>query len=290
MQLNQLYHFYIAAKYQNITNAAKELYISQPALTKSIKCLEKELGFPLFFKKGRNIFLTSYGEYLKGEADKIFTIYNNIIVETSKLKHENDNSVSLNVLAATSLVTDAVLEYKKNNSHVIFHIIQNEEINCDISVFTNMSEQKSIQDYTQKAVFDEKIYLATPKTLEYNNLEAVDLSEMKDKGFVNLSGSRMFRSVCDKFCELVGFTPNIIFESDSPTTVRNIIKTGAGIGFWPEFSWSEFPTEDINLLPILNPECHRELVVSIHENPFTPKVVYDFYDFLVNYIYSHVKK
>lgn len=289
MQLNQLYNFYIAAKHQNITKAAEELYISQPALTKTIKNLEKDLGFPLFFKKGRNIGLTAYGEYLKGEADKIFAIYNNILTETNKLKHENDNSVSLNVLAASSIITDAVLEYKKENRDAIFHIIQNEEINCDISVSTNFADLEHLHDFTKRTVFDEKIYLATPKTTEYNSLTSVNLVEMRDKGFVNLSGSRFFRVVCDKFCESVGFSPNIIFESDSIVTVKNIIRTGAGIGFWPEFSWSEFPTEDINLLPITNPECHRNVIVGLHANKFTPQVVFDFYDFLIAYINKRVK-
>ena len=137
MDFNKLYYFHMAAKYQNITKAANELYISQPALTKAIKTLERELEMPLFYKKGKNIYLTYFGDYLKVETDKIFSIVHGIENETKKLKHENNNSIHLNVLAATSIVTDAVLEYKKINSEAIFHIIQNEEANCDISVTTN---------------------------------------------------------------------------------------------------------------------------------------------------------
>jgi len=288
MEFNKLYYFHIVAKYQNVTKAAEELYISQPALTKAMKMLENEVGMALFYKKGKHIYLTSFGEYLKGETDKMFGIWNKISGEIEKIKNENNNSIRLNVLAATSLVTDAVLEYKKKNRNVVFHIIQNEEVNCDISVSTNSVNFTNFPEFTEKYIFEEKIYLATPKSDEYKNRNGIALNEVMDKGFINLSGTRLFRVVCDKFCESVGFKPNIIFESDSPSTVKNIIKTGMGIGFWPEFSWSEFPVEDINLIPITNPICQRELIIGLHANAFTSKVVNDFYKFLLNYIVQKI--
>ena len=57
MELNKLRYFYIVAKYEHMTRAAEEMHIAQPALTKTIKALEDELGVPLFMKKGRNIVL-----------------------------------------------------------------------------------------------------------------------------------------------------------------------------------------------------------------------------------------
>ena len=289
MELNKLYYFHVTAKYQNITKAAEELYISQPALTKTIKAMESEFELPLFQRKGRHIYQTSFGRYLKGETDKIFAVINNISAEIKKIKNESNSSIRLNVLAATSIVTDAVLEYKKTNKDAIFHIIQNEEANCDISVTTNSVNFENLPDFAEKCIFEEKIYLAAPKSDEYANKTSISLNEVRNKGFVNLSGSRLFRVVCDKLCESVGFIPKIIFESDSPATVKNIIKTGMGIGFWPEFSWSEFPVNDINLIPITNPICQRELIIGLHTNAFTPEIVSDFYRFLLNYIMKQIK-
>lgn len=290
MELNKLYYFHIVAKHQNITRASEELYVSQPAITKMIKKLEADLDMPLFYKKGRHIFLTDFGRYLKDETDKIFAILENIELETKRIRHDSENLVRLNVLAATSIVTDAVLEYKKTNKNAIFHIIQNEEANCDISVSTNSVNFSELPDFKEKYIIEEKIYLATPKDEEYNNRSTITLEEVKDKKFVNLSGSRLFRVVCDKFCESVGFVPNIIFESDSPATVKNIIKSGIGIGFWPEFSWSEFPVKDINLIQIENPTCYRELIIGYHENIFTSKVSKDFYSFLLKYIKNKTER
>lgn len=61
MNLSQLYYFRKLAELQHYTRAAKELYISQPALSDAIKTLERELGLPLFQREGRNVCLTRYG-------------------------------------------------------------------------------------------------------------------------------------------------------------------------------------------------------------------------------------
>ncbi|MDD3253386.1 MAG: LysR family transcriptional regulator [Lachnospiraceae bacterium] len=61
MNLPQLYYFRKLAEVQHYTQAAKELFITQPSLSDSIASLEKELGVRLFQKKGRNIQLTKYG-------------------------------------------------------------------------------------------------------------------------------------------------------------------------------------------------------------------------------------
>lgn len=61
MNLSQLYYFKKLAELQHYTNAAKELYITQPSLSDSIASLEEELETKLFVKEGRNIKLTKIG-------------------------------------------------------------------------------------------------------------------------------------------------------------------------------------------------------------------------------------
>lgn len=62
MNLNQLYYFRKLAQLQHFTQAAKELYLTQPSLSGSISSLEEELGIELFHRQGRSIKLTKYGE------------------------------------------------------------------------------------------------------------------------------------------------------------------------------------------------------------------------------------
>ena len=61
MELNQLHYFVAVARCENITKAAKELFITQPALSRVILRLEQELGTPLFDRHGGRVTLNEHG-------------------------------------------------------------------------------------------------------------------------------------------------------------------------------------------------------------------------------------
>ena len=71
MNLNQLSYFQKIATLQHYHQAARELNVSQPSLSRSIANLEEELGLPLFRKNGRNIELTKYGKIFLEHVNKI---------------------------------------------------------------------------------------------------------------------------------------------------------------------------------------------------------------------------
>ena len=65
MELLQFRYFMTAAKYENMTKAAEELHIAQPALSQSIKRLETELGVELFDRSRHRIALNEHGRLLE---------------------------------------------------------------------------------------------------------------------------------------------------------------------------------------------------------------------------------
>ena len=65
MTLNQILYFRKVARLENYHQAAEELYISQPSLSRSMAALESELGITLFEKKGRGVVLTNAGRLFR---------------------------------------------------------------------------------------------------------------------------------------------------------------------------------------------------------------------------------
>lgn len=68
--LNLYYIFFEVAQCRNFSVAAKKLYISQPAVSKSILHLEENLGTSLFHRSSRGVTLTSEGELLYQHVEK----------------------------------------------------------------------------------------------------------------------------------------------------------------------------------------------------------------------------
>lgn len=71
MRLEQIEYFLHVAEKQSITGAARELFISQPALSKQIALLEKEVGVPLFERQTRGVTLTRAGAQFEKDLKNI---------------------------------------------------------------------------------------------------------------------------------------------------------------------------------------------------------------------------
>ncbi len=282
MDYLKLEYFYRVAQYEHITKAAQSLHISQPALTKMIKLLEKECGTPLFYKVGRNIRLTEFGQHLKRRLDEIVPKLDGLAAELEDFRTELQRKIRLNVLAASTFVTDAVICYQQQNADAVFQLLQNEEsADCDIIVTTNVPGSTKVPSFDTCCAVTEKIYLAVPRSSAYAACNAVDLHDMREECFVQLAGSRRFRTVCDACCAAIGFSPHTTFESDSPVAVKNIIAANAGIGFWPEFSWGVPDSDKIVLLPIAAPVFQRTLIVGICRGKENLRPAADFYRYLI---------
>lgn len=282
MELMQLRYFCEVAESQHMTRSAEKLHIAQPALSQAIHRLEGELGVKLFVLRGRNIVLTPYGRYLKEKVQPLLSTLDQIPDDLAKLAHTDRTTIRMNVQAASALVTRAVIEYQKTH-HIHFELVQSgEDTLCDVSLTTRLPSFKEpgVNEY----VFNEPILLAVPDSEPFAAQHSIALAEMREEEFVCLAGTKNFRSICDKYCSKVGFTPKVVFESDSPATVQNLVAAGCGVGFWPKYTWGEFTTTSARLLEISDPDCKRDLVLTLNQIKPDNTEVERFFFFLVEYM------
>ena len=284
MDILQLKYFYEVAESLHVTKTANDLHVAQPALTQTIRRLENELGVKLFRTQGRGIALTEYGAFLKGEIAPFLHVIDEIPGKLAEMAEKNRNTVTVNVLAASNTVIRAIIDYRRRRGDVKIRIVQNsEDRSADISVYT-VPEYRG-KDGGDVYVFNEKIYLAVPDTAEFQSRNAISLAEAKDYNFISLAGSKQLRAICDAFCAAAGFTPNIVFESDSPQSVRDMIEMQFGVGFWPQYSWGGDAGDNVRLLPISEPLCRRDIVIAcdLKAHRGNDELVTDLRDCLVRY-------
>lgn len=265
MELLQLKYFYALAQTQHVTKTAQQLHIAQPALTQIIHRLEKELGVKLFRTSGRNIVLTEYGEYLKNKTEPVLKALNEIPEELRTLAGERRNLLKINVLAASKLITDTIIEFQKQHKDIRFHVVQNSRTeDSDITIFTMEFFRRPKNTKNKFHIFTEQIFLAVPKESVYSDKSDVKLCDISREKFIALAESVGLRSICDRFCIQAGFKPDVIFESDNPTAVKNLIGANIGVGFWPQYTWDSLDEDNIKLIPISEPKCRRDIVVQLN--------------------------
>jgi len=287
MELTQLKYFLEVARSQHVTKSAERLHVAQPALTQAIHRLEDELEVKLFLPKGRGIMLSIYGEYFFNKLEPLMEGLESLPDELHTMAHLEDATIHLNVLAASTLVTEAIIEYQRIDDSIHIQLKQNEQSDLyDICVTTKLFYQTPEKEREEERQFvcTEKIYLAVPNIPRFAGMKSVSLTDIGDESFISLLGSKQLRTICDKYCSTAGIVPNIVFESDSPAAVRNMIAANMGVGFWPEFSWGRLNTDKVLLLNITNPICSRDILVTYKKNKRDSARAEAFYNYLSGYL------
>lgn len=290
MEILQLKYFYALAQTQHVTRTAEQLHIAQPALTQTIHRLEKELEVKLFEPRGRNIVLTEYGKYLERKIEPILKTLNEIPEELQILAGERKKLLKVNVKAASGLITDTIIRFQKEHSELRFQIVQNAETDdADITIFTK--EVFEIPEGSKDSfyIFSERIFMAVPGNSPYAGRTDISLKELADKKFISLTGAKNLRAICDRYCMKAGFKPDVIFEGDSTSAVENLIAAGLGVGFWPHYTWERYPESEMCLLPISEPECHRDIVIQLHYRDSDHEEAVAYFNY-VSEFFDHLKQ
>lgn len=118
--LNLYYIFYTVALHKNISGAAKELYISQPAISKAISKLEQSLDVILFHRSSRGVTLTMEGELLFAQVQTAFSA---ICHGEEQLKKVNELGISQISIGVSITLCKYVLlpylqQFVKDNPHI----------------------------------------------------------------------------------------------------------------------------------------------------------------------------
>lgn len=283
MELLQLRYFLAAAHYQHITKAAESLHIAQPAVSQAIHRLEEELGLPLFERESRGIRLNSSGKLLQERLLPLIAAFDAIPEELREAASQKSPVLHLNLLAASSLITDSIIAYRSMKPDIRFKLYQKTD-NRTADYCISAVRWETVLKPCESLLLTEDFYLAVPTSSPLSSASSIRLTDTKNESFISLEKSKPICTICDQFCQDAGFIPNIIYESDNPETVRNLIAAGLGIGFWPQYSWGPLTSPLVKLLSIESPICRRKIIASISEESSQIPEIMDFHRFLCQYL------
>jgi len=108
--------FYVVAKYLNITKASDVLYVSQPAVTQTIKKLEEQLGGKLFYRQSKGVVLTEEGQNLYNFIKDSLESLDNAATRFSQYANLEEGKIKIK---AGSTVGKSFL-YEKTALNVVF--------------------------------------------------------------------------------------------------------------------------------------------------------------------------
>ena len=125
MKLTQLEYFCVAARYHNITKAAKELFVTQPSVSNAIKSLEEEFGVNLFYRHNNKLTLTPEGEKFYKSAEELLAHADAVTSEFYELRKQvTPIRIGIPPMLGTIYLPDMYLSLREEFPEVDFRLYE----------------------------------------------------------------------------------------------------------------------------------------------------------------------
>lgn len=237
----ELYRIFISVcEHSNITKAASDLYISQPAVTQAVKRLEEQLNVTLFIRTKRGVILTEEGNTLYQNVKGAFDLIKNGENKLSQLKTLDSGTFSIGI--NTTLTKEFLLPYlkrfhesypkiiiniSKGPSYELLNLLRNGHIDLMI-VNLPFKNDSDIQIIPCKKVHD---VFAAPKELKHLADHEIVLSDLNKYHLILQSKASTARTFLDSWAYKNNVILKPVMECDSYTLVYEFAKIGMGIGY-----------------------------------------------------------
>ena len=133
MTITQIECFIEAARMKSLSKAAAKLFISQPTISRQIRALEKDLGFPLFERKNIGVRLTPMGEILFSEWKRMLQIHRSAVDKAKDLYYRKQKNIRIGIhdfVEPRERIANALIRYNQKypELEVEYEILQMSEL------------------------------------------------------------------------------------------------------------------------------------------------------------------
>ena len=285
MELHQLRYFRSVADYENVSKAAEELHVSQPALSRSIKKLEDELGVQLFDREGRRVSLNENGEVFLHAVQNALDAVDSVGLALDR--HLRNRSSVLMLRGPVNFGDDRAVVTGFTQAHPDIYIRYAYEpspyFNTGVPDLTFFASFRQHDESNHVRLCSEDIVVAVPPDHPLAKRGETALSDLEDEQFVFGLPSDI-RCVMDGMFAEAGFKPNVVIEDQHCQYLGSYVKAGLGIALMPSITWVDADTrESLCFIPLTDMHRTRHLYVKWPHGHEPTRAARLFVDYLQGY-------
>ncbi len=239
MELRQLQYFQKVCQLNNITQAAKKLYVSQPTITNSIKNLEKELSSVLFDRSKKQLFPTSEGKVFLKRVNEILRLVDNAASEMKDYQNLKKGILTIGIppIIGTILFPKLFINFKNLYPNIELNIIEYgsittkqmiEKEDLDLGIIIIDSPNKLLDSFP---ILNSELFVCLKKEHPLSKQSTITFNDIKNEPVILLKeGFYIREKILESFNEC-NIQPNIILSSNHLETIKGLIANGVGISF-----------------------------------------------------------
>lgn len=230
--------FYYVAKNKSISRAADELFVSQPAVSKSIKSLESELNAVLFNRTNAGVTLTYAGEIIYNKIKKAMELISSSIDDLESLN--NMECGNINIGAGNTIIQKYLMKYINEfhnmypNINVKVHtldtseLIKREQIGLIDIVFTHLPNSFP-DNFEVVNLIKLHDILVADKNSKYIN-KVINKNNLEELPLILLPHGASGRKGFDSFCVSNSINIKPLMEVGNDIIIEECAQSGLGIG------------------------------------------------------------
>lgn len=289
MNMKQALYFKTIAQYGTITAAAKQLYISQPSLSQTLRQIEDEVGTPLFDRSTSPFHLTYAGErYLKA-VEAMLDIETRLKEEIESIRRDDGGRLRLgiSVTRAMQVLPDVIPIFTKAYPNVTIELTEAASASLegllqkgqiDLALAALEANEANI---AYELIEKESIGILAGKDSQLAQLvpsgTPISLEMVEKEAFVSLDTSHSSRIIQDRLVRRYNIRPKILLETSSLEVARRVaLKSGACMVL-PDVYADEFVFNSGGAFyPLKDYENHRHFYACYRNDENTKKYIRDF--------------
>lgn len=204
----------------SFVKAAESLFISQPALSKAIKRLEKKLGFDIFKKVGTRNVLTLQGKEVIKYIDPVLKQYSEFEKQLKNLSSKS-HIVNYGVIPyyCTPFTTMFLFNFKEKFPHITVNMIEApQEVllekllkgDIDVAMTQSLIDSGKVEIYSG---FQDDVSVAVGENSPLYDKESLSFADLRDYSFNFVTNSDVLRKQVFDGCTKASFEPSIGYQS-----------------------------------------------------------------------------
>ncbi len=280
MNIKDLYYFQRLISTQSYTQTAADFHVSQPTISQAIKRLERHFQVTLFFRQAKTkaLVLTPSGQQLLLAVNDIINNWQHVNESISHLRQHTlrfgiEPSVSEHYLPA---LTKPIIEQDLLSSVHTVEMGANQLVKqvlagqLDLAISGNLDQ-----------TLDERLAVTPLRPFKFRILANPDhplaksdhptFAEALKSPFVLLNATYLNKLVFRQLAEQLSIEPQVLFESDSSTLIKGLVKENLALGFISDITTpAEGEDDDLVEIPfddVQVPSVHINLIRRAHQFP-----------------------
>lgn len=266
MDIKQLKRFLEICNTKSFVAAANKIYISQQALSNSIKLLENELGKKLFYRTSKGVFLTEEGRFLKKICTPLVKDFDKMVLELSGEFQSKKEKLVIGLVPGVLWATfpDLLIRFRENHPNIDLKVIEGFDVECvnkvikgtvDIAVCPRPFEKDVIGYFTLRK---EKVYAIVNKKDELAGRKTLSMRDLFNKNIVTLNKYHQLYHRILAVCKHYNFIPKFVVESGESNVLLGLVKTDNYIFICMEHIAMQADTESCSRILITDEEMTWE--------------------------------